>query len=246
MKKRGKGFIALCKIEVAKARKMRIASAKNASSRPNSRKGNRRYLFAYSLLAGGVFLGSFYLGLNFVGPKLEQSPPPVERSSAPPPKAKGSVEIVELPSLKRPRLPSQEETRVAPRSPNIPRTPPQEKSSSRAGENLSIEEEPPITPQGEVGSVEAIPSPPEGNASEPPKTLWKVQVGAFSSAQNALDLVNRLNQEGYPSTIHITETGRGTVYKVQIERTFPDKTQAERQAQDLEGKGIPAIVVEEQ
>jgi cell division protein FtsN len=226
---------------------MRVTSVKNTSSRPNSRKGNYRYLFAYSLLAGGVFLGSFYLGLNFVGPRLEQSPSSVERRSFPsPPKAKGSVEIVELPSLKKPRLLSREETKAPPRPPNTSRTPPQREASSWAGENLPTAEEPSVMSPEEAGSAKEVPPPSVGMPPEPPKTLWKVQVGAFSSAQNALDLVNRLNQEGHPSTLRITETGRGTVYKVQIERTFSDKAQAESQAQELEAKGIPAIVVEEQ
>lgn len=231
---------------------MRTASVRNASSHQNLRKGNYRYLFAYSLLASGVFLGSFYLGLNFVGPRLERSPSLVSRSTAPsPPKAKGNVEIVELPSLKKPHLSSQEETGVTSRPPTLTQTPSQGGRSSWVEENLSIREEPPITPQGGVGSAEGIlsppgtPSSPEEISPEPPKTLWKVQVGAFSSEQNAQDLVNRLNQEGYLSSIHVTETGRGTVYKVQIEKIFSDKTQAESQAQELGGKGIPAIVVEE-
>ena len=72
---------------------------------------------------------------------------------------------------------------------------------------------------------------------------WAVQVGAFSSAATANDLVRKLAADGYHAFVAPVQRGGKTLHRVRV-GPQPDKAGAERTAGQLKAKGLPATVVQ--
>jgi DedD protein len=47
-------------------------------------------------------------------------------------------------------------------------------------------------------------------------TAWVVQLGSFSSQENASGLVKQLQKEGYPAFLEQLDSGNGVVYRVRV------------------------------
>lgn len=74
--------------------------------------------------------------------------------------------------------------------------------------------------------------------------LYRVQVGAFSNNSNAVNLQNKLKQQGYYDTIVVkANVGSKILYRVQV-GAFSDKTNAQNLQKKLKTSGFDAIIVE--
>jgi N-acetylmuramoyl-L-alanine amidase len=74
-----------------------------------------------------------------------------------------------------------------------------------------------------------------------PTTLYRVQVGAYSIKENAINMQNRLQTHGYSSILVWNDTLK--VYRVQV-GAFSIRENAENLKAELIGKGFEAIIVE--
>jgi N-acetylmuramoyl-L-alanine amidase len=79
------------------------------------------------------------------------------------------------------------------------------------------------------------PVPPEAPTGE---TLYRVQVGAFSSRENADARVAALSADGFSG--YVVHEGR--LFKVRV-GAFRDRARAEELAQRLRAKGYDVIIV---
>lgn len=73
---------------------------------------------------------------------------------------------------------------------------------------------------------------------------WDVQIGAFSSKENALQLIEKVKEKGY--TAYLTEgNDQGTpFYKVRVKNPKTGKDEAEALSKKLEKDGYPFFLVE--
>jgi cell division septation protein DedD len=73
---------------------------------------------------------------------------------------------------------------------------------------------------------------------------WDVQIGAFSSKENALQLIEKVSEKGY--TAYLTEgIDQGTpFYKVRVKNPKTGKDEAEALSKKLEKDGYPFFLVE--
>lgn len=73
---------------------------------------------------------------------------------------------------------------------------------------------------------------------------WDVQIGAFSSKENALQLIEKVKEKGY--TAYLTEgIDEGTpFYKVRVKNPKAGKDEAEALSKKLEKDGYPFFLVE--
>lgn len=89
--------------------------------------------------------------------------------------------------------------------------------------------------RGETTTTETVsPKPP---VTTPSKQLYRVQVGAFSSADNAQNLAKALKDQGYP--VLVTS---GSLHRVQV-GAFAERANAENLRVELEEKGYPAAII---
>jgi DedD protein len=70
-----------------------------------------------------------------------------------------------------------------------------------------------------------------------------VQVGAFGSADAARKLVGELGGTGYRAFVSPVTRGGKTLHRVRV-GPEPEKPGAERLAQQLKSRGLPATVVQ--
>lgn len=85
--------------------------------------------------------------------------------------------------------------------------------------------------------------PPAPPAAAAPKGGWVVQVGAFGSAETARKLVADLGGAGYRAFVSPVSKGGKTLHRVRV-GPEPEKPGAERLAQRLKARGLPATVVQ--
>ncbi|NLY52024.1 MAG: SPOR domain-containing protein [Firmicutes bacterium] len=106
-----------------------------------------------------------------------------------------------------------------------------------------VEDERPKEAVSEVRQLasESSPAPvepePVQTKSSPPGTLYRVQVGAFSSEANARSLADELGKLGYQVLVI-----PGSLHRVQV-GAFSQRQNAERLKGELEGKGYPAVII---
>ncbi|MCM2311148.1 MAG: SPOR domain-containing protein [Steroidobacteraceae bacterium] len=87
----------------------------------------------------------------------------------------------------------------------------------------------------------AQPQPPPAPAAT--SGGWVVQVGAFGSADAARKLVAELGGTGYRAFVSPVTRGGKTLHRVRV-GPEPEKPGAERLAQQLKARGLPATVVQ--
>ncbi|MDD4160348.1 MAG: SPOR domain-containing protein [Synergistaceae bacterium] len=76
------------------------------------------------------------------------------------------------------------------------------------------------------------------------ESRWDVQIGAFSSKENSLQLIEKVKAQGY--TAYLTEDKKdGTIfYKVRVKNPNTGRDEAEAFAKKLEKDGYPFFLVE--
>lgn len=88
-----------------------------------------------------------------------------------------------------------------------------------------------------------VPPPPAGGAAATTGGGWSVQVGAFGTADSAARVVRDLGAAGFEAYVApVTRDGR-TLHRVRVGHES-DEAAAERLAQRLKARGLPATVVE--
>ena len=71
---------------------------------------------------------------------------------------------------------------------------------------------------------------------------WLIQVGAFGSVESARSLVETLTAAGFPAHVAPTTRNGKTLHRVRV-GPEADKAEAERLAERLKARGLPATVV---
>jgi DedD protein len=71
---------------------------------------------------------------------------------------------------------------------------------------------------------------------------WLIQVGAFGSVESARSLVNTLTAAGFPAHVSPTTRNGKTLHRVRV-GPEADRAEAERMAERLKARGLPATVV---
>jgi DedD protein len=149
---------------------------------------------------------------------LEQpnAPAPQIRRSPIPPKPEGDFSSRIIP-LDPPETPLVE----AQRAKKVPIEPPETDVSAGGGSSSADGTQPPRA---------AVPSEsrPAAAAGQSGLTAWAVQLGSFSSAQNAIALRDRLRKKGYTSFVE-----KGRAYGSEITRVFVGPELARDQADKI-------------
>lgn len=155
-------------------------------------------------------------------PATSQPEAPVERpmpaqESAEPAAADAGVDPVEAAPASEAPEPPPLETRPAEPSPQTVQAPPP------------------------ADVAEAAP-PPEPVRAAPARGGWAVQVGAFGSAAAADKLVAQLGRDGYRAYVAPVKRDGKTLHRVRV-GPESDRSAADRLAQRLKSRGLPASVV---
>lgn len=95
----------------------------------------------------------------------------------------------------------------------------------------------------EAAPAAVRPEPQASPVAAAPKGGWVVQVGAFGSADTARKLVGDLGGAGYRAFVSPVTKGGKTLHRVRV-GPEPGKAGAERLAQRLKARGLPATVVQ--
>lgn len=75
------------------------------------------------------------------------------------------------------------------------------------------------------------------------KKLYRVQIGAFSTKENAENYAKLARDKGFPTVIKVEQINGKTMYRVQC-GAFSNKENAEKFAKDLKKAGFDAIIKE--
>lgn len=98
------------------------------------------------------------------------------------------------------------------------------------------ETRPAAAPQkASIASPEAVAAAPEAPRPEYGLTSWVVQVGAFSSKETAVGLVDRLKSQRFPAFIEDVLVGERTLYRVRVGPEV-DKRNAEKVMAQIDQK----------
>jgi cell division septation protein DedD len=103
----------------------------------------------------------------------------------------------------------------------------------------------PGTDSGAVAATTTtVPSQPAAISAATADDGWAVQVGAFGSAESASRVVRDLEDAGFEARVApVTRAGK-TLHRVRVGHAS-DKPAAERLAQQLQSRGLPSTVVED-
>jgi DedD protein len=91
-------------------------------------------------------------------------------------------------------------------------------------------------------AADAAPPPPEPAPAAPARGGWAVQVGAFGTSGAATKLVTQLERDGYRAYVAPVKRDGKTLHRVRV-GPEPDRSAADRLAQRLKSRGLPASVV---
>lgn len=208
---------------------------------PRSRSTEQHPLAVAALLLAVTAI-CFALGLFVVGPRIKNVKPGVQQPTNQPEETSretattpnpGSVEVVELPPISRPRVRQTRvtETSEPPRQPEVPKPTPQREHPSETSAWSLPEEQP------QIENTE--PAPPQ-----PANRTYRVQAGVFENPDNAQALSNRLAENGFTPDITTHKDGGRVLYRVQV-GAFADRASADAMAERLRSKGFEAMVSEE-
>lgn len=114
----------------------------------------------------------------------------------------------------------------------------------QAGETTVAEIDEPVEPEPEVESLPVPPQPvatPEPAKPTAPLGNWVVQMGSFSSEQNALRLRDKLRKAGFVTQVEKVRVDAKSLYRVRVgpylERAEADRDQAKLDKQlNLKGR----------
>ncbi|MCO6414035.1 MAG: SPOR domain-containing protein [Thiogranum sp.] len=121
-------------------------------------------------------------------------------------------------------------TEEAPSEPDLPETAPEPEPALLPETAASAQTE--STPPPEVAS----PATTATQAAEPgPLGSWVVQVGSFSSQQNALVLRDKLREGGFPTQVEKVQVDSKTHYRVRV-GPFLERAEADRNQRQLSDK----------
>lgn len=206
------------------------------------RRSPEQHPLAAAALLLAVTAVCFALGLFVVGPRIKNVKPGVqhpnnqpaeanrEKATAPNP---GSVEVVELPPISRPKV---RQTRVTEKP-----EPPKHLEASKPAVNQEHPDETSAwsLPEEQPQVENTGPPPPQ-----PISRTYRVQAGVFENLDNAQALSNRLAENGFTPDITTHKDGGRVLYKVQV-GAFTDRASADAVAERLRNKGFEAMVSEE-
>lgn len=133
-----------------------------------------------------------------------------------------------------------------------------EKENVNAPENATVNETPPdegnadneqgTPPEAQTESVKINPPKPstapsgEKTKDENPKnTVYKIQLGAFSTKENAQTLINELKGKGVDATVVPLKKDGKDYFRVQA-GAYKNKESADKLANDLKHQGYPVFV----
>jgi len=145
---------------------------------------------------------------NAPAPQIRRSPIPAK------PEGDFSSRIIPLDPPETPLVEAQ-------RAKKVPIEPPETKASAGTGSSSADAAQPPQ-------AVAPSESRPAAAAGQSGLTAWAVQLGSFSSAQNAIALRDRLRKKGYTSFVE-----KGRAYESEITRVFVGPALARDQAEKV-------------
>lgn len=195
-----------------------------------------------------LMAGCFSIGLYIVGPRIKggfeqpQNTPNSSAAQAPQEPGletsagAGSVDVVELPPLPRPRT----------RKPQPSQETPPAKASEDARRTKPIVVEPPEE-ESAWKTPEEEPANEATKGVQPPAPadrIYRVQAGVFEDPDNAQALADRLVEQGFSAAIATERSGDTVRYRVQV-GAFKDRERAERLAEELQSKGFDSHISEE-
>lgn len=147
-------------------------------------------------LTGAIIL--VILAVIFVPMLLDgESPTTISETNIPPKPDEFSSKIIPLDEITQPALP---ET-----SPSASPTAAQPAETEPAAA-------PSIEPAPSAAPAPATPDKPQSTAGKP--GAWVVQLGSFSSEQNAVALRDQLRAKGYKAFVEKTKSGAASLYRV--------------------------------
>lgn len=104
----------------------------------------------------------------------------------------------------------------------------------------------PAEPPASSAGVEQTPSTARQTGSDDSRrnlSAWVIQLGSFSSRQNAESLIKQLQSNGFPGYIEQVKSGTETVYKVRVGPEL-SRTEAESIQKNLKSRmNIDAIIL---
>ncbi|RPI15457.1 MAG: SPOR domain-containing protein [Lysobacterales bacterium] len=144
-------------------------------------------------------------------------------------------------------VPAQDRAQPALADPVVDPVEPSPASEGTAPEPLPLETRP-AQPSPEAArapspedAADAAPAPEPVRAA-PARGGWAVQVGAFGSAAAAGKLVAQLERDGFRAYVAPVKRDGKTLHRVRV-GPEPDRSAADRLAQRLKSRGLPASVV---
>ncbi|MCL5035290.1 MAG: SPOR domain-containing protein [Bacteroidetes bacterium] len=84
---------------------------------------------------------------------------------------------------------------------------------------------------------------PQPSSPAPPSAMFTVQLGAFSTPENARRFIATLKEQGIQAAVFTKADGSRTLYAVST-GSFSTRSDAEAYAQELKGRSISCIVVQ--
>ena len=173
---------------------------------------------------------TFTIELN--GGEASGSPPSPPVAEAPSPAAEA---VAQRPasevSAAEPETPIEPESAPPAPAVAIEKAPPADAVGPRAPE--AVPQAPPATP---------IAPPPDKAPAAVARGGWAVQVGAFGSAATAQRLVKDLQGAGYQAYVSPVNRSGKTLHRVRVGPEV-ERDDANRLAERLKGRGLPAAVV---
>lgn len=102
------------------------------------------------------------------------------------------------------------------------------------------------TEDNNASAMASKPSTTSSPANKPPESnkAFKVQTGLFSNVENAKELSNLLQQQGYKAEYKLISRSEGSYYQVWV-GPYDNRQEAESAASALNGKGYQAFIIQE-